>query len=302
MVSWSGYSSATGGGSSVNLAKNRVPVAGTTCTWALQGRSIVIDFKKGDILQLRYVDFNDYGYDRISFCVNLEHAHNVKSHGERGVTLVPSPDKIMDGTKDAFYLKLRPTNRHFNEKHIQNMDDTLESNVKSDSKDCKESIEKRTCEETCNNFGFTKCDPGCKFDLDLLGECKTPPYGYFNTQFGKAKINPCFYLKFETNTFTNISEPVDNNTVRCRASLTLEESNEVDFLPKMKQSNLSSKYKEEIDFFIENKEIFKDMAKIEEDKFRSLVLLKAAGDGLNFLKKTEFKFFNKESLITHNCS
>ena len=268
----------------MSLAKNGGTVAGTTCTWTLQGRSIVIDLKKGDTLSLRYVDWNDYGYDKISFCVNLEHAHSIKVKGEREVTLVPSPDKAKGSMEDVFYLKLRPTNIQSNEKYIQNIDDEFEANVKSNSRDCKESIEKRTCQETCNNFGFTKCDPGCKFDLDLLGECKAAPFGYYNAQYGRGMINPCFYLKFETNTFTNISHRMEN-MVQCRASLTFEGSKLFDMLKKVRQTNIRKKYKKNIDYFMEKKKSFENLSSMDQDVFSSLFRQKMTIGGLRFIRK-----------------
>jgi len=283
-VSWSGYSSARGGGSSVSLAKNGGSVSGTTCTWTLQGRSIVIELKKGDTLNLRYEDWNDYGYDKISFCVNLEHAHSVNSKGERDVTLVPSPDKAKGSVDNVFYLKLRPTNRHSNEKYIQNIEDEFEANVKSNARDCSKSTEKRTCQETCNNFGFTKCDPGCKFDLDLLGECNAPPFGYYSAQYGRAMINPCFYLKFETNAFTNISQRMEN-MVQCRASLTFEGSKLFDMLMKVKLTNISKKYKKNIEYFIEKRKVFENISSMDKDVFSSLFRQKMTIDGLRFIRK-----------------
>ena len=70
-ISWSGFSDARGGGSSVVLRKNGHSIHDAACTWTLQGRSIVMDLEEGGTLSLNYNDPNDYGYEKINFCVNL---------------------------------------------------------------------------------------------------------------------------------------------------------------------------------------------------------------------------------------
>ena len=155
-VSWSGYSDARGGGSSVALRKNGNYINEAECTWTLQGRSIVLDLEKGDNLVLSYNDFNDYGYEKINFCVSLVQAHEIHDLEEREVNILPPPDKVEEG-ENIFDLILKPSFDRNDDRFIEKVKGAFDANTKTNSRDCKDDVEERTCKESCNNFGFKKC-------------------------------------------------------------------------------------------------------------------------------------------------
>ena len=77
-VSWNSFSGARGSGKSLVLRKNRRQVSETQCTWTQQSRTVLVDVEKGDSLDHYYNDRNNYGVERLTFCVSLNHAHDIK--------------------------------------------------------------------------------------------------------------------------------------------------------------------------------------------------------------------------------
>ena len=247
-----------------------------------------MDLEEGDTLWLNYNDPNDYGYEKINFCVSLVQAHELFDFDERKVNLLPSPDSIEEGV-NIFNLYLKPTLVNNSKRLIDHVQDEikegLDANIRLNAKDCKDDQKERACEESCNNFGFKKCDPGCKFDHNLLGECKEAPYGFDKSPLsdGKRSINPCFYFQFKTLNFVNLSQH-SQNIVHCKASVAFED---YDLLSRVNRTNWSKKQEEDIKFFIKEQRVFEQIISFTKTNLSSIRSLKYVVDGVKFLKKIE---------------
>ena len=78
-VSWNYFSDSRGPGRNVVLRKNEEDIEETQGTWTLQGRTVLIDMEEGETLELLYNDWNDYGVERVTFCISLVHDHTIKT-------------------------------------------------------------------------------------------------------------------------------------------------------------------------------------------------------------------------------
>ena len=282
-VSWSGYSDARGGGLSVGLMKNGRSVTGTASTWTMQGRSVTVSLKKGDYLYLRH--FGMYNYRKISFCVTLVQAYDVMAYEEgkkSTLELLPS----LDSSKaeiPTYPLHLKSSEQHKNTQYIQSVTNVLDSNKSNTSTVCEDEF-KRTCEENCNSFGFNKCEAGCKFDMELLGECKESSFGYMNHEDIRTSINPCFFLRFKARSFLNLSSE-SSNSVQCKADILFEKSKMYNFLSTVDKNSLTVDLQEHFQFFIDNEEIFQELNLIYDEDLSQMYDIQLTVDGLKFMRE-----------------
>jgi len=281
-VSWSGYSDARGGGLSVGLMKNGRSVTGTESTWTMQGRSVTINLKKGDQIYLRH--FGMYDYRKISFCVTLVQAYDVMANEEgkkSTLELIPSLD-TSKAEIPTYSLYLNLSEQHKNTQYIQSITNVLNSNKSNTSTVCEDEF-KRTCKEPCNSFGFNKCEAGCKFDMELLGECKESSFGYMNHPDIRTSINPCFFLRFKASSFLNLSSEL-SNTVQCKADILFKESKMYNFLSTVDKNSLNVNLQESFQFFIDNEEIFQELNSIDDEDLKRMFDIQLTVDGLKFMR------------------
>ena len=129
------------------------------------------------------------------------------------------------------------------------------------------------------------------------------PYGYFRDEDDTTdKINPCFFLKFETNNFVNLSEEAPNY-VKCKAELVLDRPSLYDLLFKLDRDELSHITQEYMEYITDNKEILRKIALIEESEIERMLKQKKMIEGLKVIKEMEkdqekFHMF-KEYLFTN---
>jgi len=252
----------------------------------LQGRTVTIDLKKGDELSLRGI--GTFSYESINFCVTLIHANNVETVEkltEPKVELLPTSENIVEKIP-TFTLDLKSTDQQSNSEYIQGISEAVENN-KLNASECSDDF-KRTCKGVCNTFRHSQCEPGCKFDLELLGECMKPPYGYFKAEdSSKGIINPCFFLKFRTKSFINISEEYANK-VKCKAEIVFDRQRLYDLFFKLDRNDISPVTQEYLEYFKANEATFRKMAStIEESEMNLLLALKRLIEGLKVIKEME---------------
>ena len=201
-VSWNSFSGARGPGKSLVLRKNGRQVAETQGTWTQQSRTVLIDVEKGDTLDLYYNDMNTYGVERLTFCVSLNHAHDIKQEEVQKapkLSILPVSKHTTDSAK-SYFVKL---SSNISQKGNNNYDlalsvaDSFEHNHRNISQACGDNQRPRECEKECNSYDKRQCEAGCAFDFETLGECKDMPYGYVNNPGEEGSINPCFFLKFD---------------------------------------------------------------------------------------------------------
>lgn len=200
-VSWNSFSEKRGGGDSVVLWKNGRSISETQCSWTMQGRTVMIDLKSGETVSLCYNDWNDYGQEKLSFCVSLVHAHDNKPIEGPKMRVLPISKHLKDPT---YFLKLSTglTENSTNHELAQSVENSFKEAKGISSQSCQGKSTPRKCGRECN-LNDKKCDLGCEFEYDTLGECKEMPYGYVNDPSEETVINPCFFLKFDSVEYWN---------------------------------------------------------------------------------------------------
>jgi len=197
-VSWSSFSDARGGGGNVVLWRsNGGTVEETQTTWTLQGRTVLLDMEKGESLMLQYSDNNNYGINKLTLCISLVHAYDIKAtKGAEAPALRVMPESDSPpGHEMEYRLKLKGTNDH-----LENSVAThFKLNHQNSSVACQDNTP-RKCKSSCKSTSMKKCDPGCSFDYNTLGSCKDRPYGYGHG-IDNTTNNPCFFLYFDPENF-----------------------------------------------------------------------------------------------------
>merc|ERR1711874_849625 len=109
-VSWSSFSEANG--SAVNLVlwhSYKAMVTETLTTLSLQGRTVQLDLEKGETLKLLHMDMNNNSLERLTFCISLVHAYDIKAAKAPKLKVLPSPSTV-SGPTLTYDLQLTGTN------------------------------------------------------------------------------------------------------------------------------------------------------------------------------------------------
>jgi len=268
-VSWNYFSDSKGPGRNVVLKKNNRDIKETQGTWTLQGRTVLIDMEEGETLELNYNDYNDYGVERVTFCISLVHEHTIKTVA----SYTPDMRILPRSDSKTYHLQLSGNNDHLADR----VEVQLENNKKNNSRACLENTP-RNCEKRCNSYTKRKCELGCSFDYNLLGDCKDKPYGY-NTIGGQdTTVNPCFFLYFEPVQYWNpdpkepprgppygyvdgypVPESPDELQFTCVAK---KNSEKIDLYSLLLEIDDTDRGPIDIQRFIDDKELFYEMANL----------------------------------------
>ena len=155
----------------------------------MQGRTVLIDMEQGEMLKLMYEGANKYGIEKLTFCISLVHAFDVKAAraGKKSdLNVLPKTDTT-PGQTMTYNLQFSGSHNDL----ARSVAEHFQQNHQNSSVECKENTP-RKCKESCKLYDEKQCDPGCAFDYETLGSCKDWPYGYGTKDGQDNIINPCF--------------------------------------------------------------------------------------------------------------
>jgi len=266
-VSWNYFSGSRGPGRNVVLRKNNREVTETQGTWTLQGRTVLIDMEEGDTLELNYNDNNNYGVERVTFCISLVHDHAIKTVASYtpDMRVIPAIDS------KTYHLQLSGNNDYLADK----VEQQFQNNKKINSTACGQNT-LRSCERKCNPYTRRECDLGCSFDYNSLGDCRDRPYGYSTIAGEDKTVNPCFFLYFEPVEYWNPDHkapqtrnlegyPVPESQDELQFTCSAKVSEKIDLYSLLLEMDDKDIGPMDIQLFIDDKELFNEMAILDEE-------------------------------------
>jgi len=231
-------------------------------TQTSQGRSVILDMKKGETLRL--VDIENEGLRELTFCISLLHAHEVKDK--------ESEIKILPKTGQLITYNIQLSGKH--DDLSQSIAEQFQQNRRNDSLVC-EYNHPRWCKESCKSSGEKRCPTGCAFDFDTLGSCRDWPYGYGTDDGVNNTINPCFFLYFAPERYWDPKKyPTRKKSDHCLENLLNREEYQDNYWKDVLKITCDAEIKDEKpDLYAQLLGFSKDLMELEDGALKPYIIM-----------------------------